>query len=401
MSRVLLSLPPLSPDYSGIASVLHDLRALTILHDASGCTGTYTGYDEPRWFGSESPVFCSGLREMDAVLGDDEKLLDKMEEALKDRAAPFAAVVGSPVPTLIGFDFEGFAALAEKRLGIPVLGFPAAGFAYYDKGQKEAYLALAKRFLDSPAEKQRKRVNLLGASALDGFSDSVIDRLLGILQDAGLEAGAIWGARSGLGELAQSGKAGANWVLSAAALPLARLLRERFGTPFVAGLPIGGSERERICGFLKNPEAQALSALPPREAPGEGGEKDPRILVIGEAVFCNSLRAYLETEDLSFPPGSVRTATFFAEGRELLGKGDLLFESEDEARTALEEGSFEAVFADPLFEGLLPKREEPGKLPRLIPVPHRAVSGRIYDPGLVSFLQEPLALQKRLRPGPV
>ncbi|MDR1636045.1 MAG: nitrogenase component 1, partial [Treponema sp.] len=201
MSRILLSLPPLSPDYSGIASALHDLGALTILHDASGCTGTYTGYDEPRWFGSRSPVFCSGLREMDAILGDDEKLLDKMEAALKDSPAPFAAVVGSPVPTLIGFDFQGFAALAEKRLGIPTLGFPAAGFAYYDQGQKEAYLALANRFLDSRVKRQKKRVNLLGASALDGFDDSVLDRLLRILRDAGLEAGAIWGARSGLDEL--------------------------------------------------------------------------------------------------------------------------------------------------------------------------------------------------------
>jgi nitrogenase molybdenum-iron protein alpha/beta subunit len=310
MSRVLLSLPPLSPDYSGVASVLHDLRALTILHDASGCTGTYTGYDEPRWFGSESPVFCSGLREMDAVLGDDEKLLDKMGAALKDRAAPFAAVVGSPVPTLIGFDFEGFAALAEKRLGIPVLGFPAAGFSYYDKGQKEAYLTLANRFLDPSAEKRRKRVNLLGASALDGFSDFVIDRLLGMLQNAGLEAGAVWGARSGLSELAQSGNAGANWVLTAAALPLARLLQERFGTPFVTGLPIGRGETERIFDFLKNPKARkyAISVpKPPREPHVEGAVKDPRILISGGAVFCKSLRACLfrrETEGIGLPPAT-------------------------------------------------------------------------------------------------
>ncbi|MDR3192300.1 MAG: nitrogenase component 1 [Treponema sp.] len=392
MARILLTLPPLSPDYSGIASVLHDLRALTILHDASGCTGTYTGYDEPRWFGSGSPVFCSGLREMDAILGDDERLLDKMEAALKDAPAPFAAIVGSPVPTLIGFDFQGFAALAEKRLGIPILGFPAAGFTYYDRGQKEAYLALANRFLDSRVKRQKKRVNLLGASALDGFNDSVLDRLLQILRDADLEAGAIWGARSGLGELAQSGKAAVNWVLTAAALPLARLLQERFGAPFVTGLPIGRAETERISGCLKNPEAASAAAYPAqwprREAPeGEGDEKT-RILIIGEAVFCNSLRAYLEKEDPAgtfgrrepsdFPSGTgnVRIATFFPEGRELLGKGDLLLESEDEARTALEEGSLETVFADPLFEGLLPKREEPR--PRFIPVPHRAVSGRIY-----------------------
>ncbi|MDR0998951.1 MAG: nitrogenase component 1 [Treponema sp.] len=394
MSRILLTLPPLSPDYSGIASVLHDLKALTILHDASGCTGTYTGYDEPRWFGSGSPVFCSGLREMDAILGDDEKLLDKMEAALKDAPAPFAAVVGSPVPTLIGFDFQGFAALAEKRLGIPTLGFPAAGFTYYDRGQREAYLALADRFLDSQVKRRKKRINLLGASALDGFGDSVLRRLLGILEDAGLEAGAIWGARSGLDELAQSGSAEANWVLTAAALPLARILRERFGTPFVAGLPIGRAETERITAFLKNPEATAVYPAPqsrretPDSAKGNGG-----VLIIGEAVFCSSLRACLENEEgadrflrEAVPPGTgrVRIGTFFAEGRELLGQGDILFETEDEARTALEDLSLGTVFADPLFEELLPKRG-PGELPRFIPLPHRAVSGRIYGAHEVPF----------------
>jgi hypothetical protein len=385
MSRILLTLPPLSPDYSGIASVLHDLKALTILHDASGCTGTYTGYDEPRWFGSGSPVFCSGLREMDAILGDDEKLLDKMEAALKDAPAPFAAVVGSPVPTLIGFDFRGFAALAEKRLGIPTLGFPAAGFTYYDKGQREAYLALADRFLDPQVKKRKKRINLLGASALDGFSDSVLDRLLGMLAGAGLEAGAIWGARSGLDELAQSGRACANWVLSAAALPLARFLQERFGAPFVAGLPVGRSETERITTFLKDPDAAYGAAYPvrppQREAPKGAREGEGDVLIIGEAVLCSSLRVCLENGDGAggFPSGTgrVRIATFFAEGRELLGEEDLLFENEDEARTALEDRSLGIVFADPLFEELLPKRE-PGELPRFIPVPHRAVSGRIY-----------------------
>jgi nitrogenase molybdenum-iron protein alpha/beta subunit len=71
------SICPLSPDYSGVASVFHDLGALTILHDASDCTGAYTGYDEPRWFGSSSPTFCSGLRETDAIMGEDGKLLEK------------------------------------------------------------------------------------------------------------------------------------------------------------------------------------------------------------------------------------------------------------------------------------------------------------------------------------
>ncbi|HSV56735.1 MAG TPA: hypothetical protein VLH39_06470 [Magnetospirillaceae bacterium] len=96
MSTTLFTLPPLSPDYSGAVSVLHDMRALTVIHDASGCTGTYCGYDEPRWYDGSSPIFCSGLREFDAVLGNDEKLLAKLASAQAHVQAPFAAVIGSP-----------------------------------------------------------------------------------------------------------------------------------------------------------------------------------------------------------------------------------------------------------------------------------------------------------------
>ncbi|MFQ9086536.1 MAG: hypothetical protein ACLR6H_07100 [Roseburia sp.] len=46
-----------------------DLGGIIVMHDASGCTGNYTGYDEPRWIGSKSAVFCSGLRRIDAVMG--------------------------------------------------------------------------------------------------------------------------------------------------------------------------------------------------------------------------------------------------------------------------------------------------------------------------------------------
>lgn len=69
MARLSLWLPPFSPDYSGASAVLFDLKTVTAMHDASGCTGNYTGYDDPRWYGSHSGIFCSGLRQIDAVLG--------------------------------------------------------------------------------------------------------------------------------------------------------------------------------------------------------------------------------------------------------------------------------------------------------------------------------------------
>ena len=44
MSRLCIDLPPFAPDYSGAASAFFDLGGIIVMHDASGCTGNYTGF---------------------------------------------------------------------------------------------------------------------------------------------------------------------------------------------------------------------------------------------------------------------------------------------------------------------------------------------------------------------
>jgi nitrogenase molybdenum-iron protein alpha/beta subunit len=381
MSRILFDLPPLSPDYSGVASVFHDLGALTVLHDASGCTGTYTGYDEPRWFGSSSPTFCSGLREMDAIMGDDSKLLEKIKAALRDlrdARPPCVCVVGSPVPMLIGFDFKGFASLAEHETGLPCFGFPADGLHYYDRGQRDAYLALAGRLFDAAPRKIKRSVNILGASALDGFDGQSLDALESALADAGFTRLSVWGMRSGWQELKDSAAAEINWVVSAAALPLARLFEDRFGTPFVAGLPIGRTEHERIITALEAYSGGRESAVrfpPVRQDLLSARREGLETLIVGEALFCSSLRSCLEAEDACVPVG---VGTFFAEGKALLCPDDRLFADEDDARAALSSPYLKRVIADPLFETLISGEASP----RFTAIPPRAVSGRLYSASL-------------------
>jgi hypothetical protein len=373
---MLYHLPPLAPDYSGVASVFHDLGTLTVIHDAAGCTGTYTGYDEPRWFGSSSPTFSSGLREMDAIMGDDEKLLEKIKRALEDTGAPSVTIIGSPVPMVIGFDFKGFASLVEHRTGLPAFGFPATGLAYYDQGQKEAYLAIAKKLLNDRPLQNKRSVNILGASAQDGFDQTTLDALEALLAGAGLERRTVWGSRSSQEELKDSGGAGANWVITAAALPLARYLEERFGIPFVAGLPAGRGERERIISVLQTltEGKRAENIFPP--AKEDAGKQE--VLIVGEALFCSSLRTYLETEGGTGPVG---IATFFTQGQELLRPGDRLFTTEEEVRETFASGLYKQVIADPLLEDLCPEN-----IPlRFTPLPHRAVSGRLYNEGRSRF----------------
>ena len=105
MKRLYRYLPPFAGDYSGVGSALYELGGMLCIHDASGCTGNYVGFDEPRSYDSKQLVYCTGLRRDDAILGNDEVYIDKIVRAAKDMKPKFIAILGSPVPLITGFDF--------------------------------------------------------------------------------------------------------------------------------------------------------------------------------------------------------------------------------------------------------------------------------------------------------
>ena len=90
-------LTPFAPDQSGAVSVLFELGGIVVICDAGGCTGNVCGFDEPRWFEQKSAIFSAGLRDMDAILGRDDRLVTKLADAAQKVDATFAAVIGTPV----------------------------------------------------------------------------------------------------------------------------------------------------------------------------------------------------------------------------------------------------------------------------------------------------------------
>jgi hypothetical protein len=159
-------------------------------------------------------------------------------------------------------------------------------------------------------------------------------------------------------------------VLTAAALPLARKLEQRFGTPFIAQLPIGKKNTESILSFLKNPNGTPKQAA----EPADSASTEPDTLIIGEALFCASLRNHLADEQGNTE--QVRIGTFFSCGKELLRPGDYFFTNEADAEKALQTASIKTIYADPTYQDMC--SPSPAQQ-RFISIPHRAVSGRIYD----------------------
>ncbi|MBR3446643.1 MAG: oxalate:formate antiporter, partial [Oscillospiraceae bacterium] len=91
---------------------------MTVVHDASGCNSTFATFDEPRWWDRQSMTYISALTELDAILGNDEKLIADVTAAAADQNPKFIAVCGSPMPMMIGVDFDAVAFEIEQRTGI-------------------------------------------------------------------------------------------------------------------------------------------------------------------------------------------------------------------------------------------------------------------------------------------
>ncbi len=164
MSILSRFLPPLAPDLGGACSLLAPMGGLVVIHDSAGCAENYAAFDEPR---RPVPVFSSALMRMEATLGDEEALLRKVEAAARQLSPRFVALVGSPVPDMLGADFKALAAELEARCHLPVLGLPCGGYRPYDVGISEALCAMLDRFAPAASHVRDVAPLMLGVTPLD------------------------------------------------------------------------------------------------------------------------------------------------------------------------------------------------------------------------------------------
>lgn len=137
-------LTPFAPDQSGAVSVLYEFGGIIVICDAGGCTGNICGFDEPRWFESKSALFSAGLRDMDAILGRDDRLVAKLADAVTKLDAKFAAIIGTPVPAVIGTDYHALKRMAEKKVDLPI---SSTFFSSIGKAYKGTFLSLTRQIL--------------------------------------------------------------------------------------------------------------------------------------------------------------------------------------------------------------------------------------------------------------
>ena len=351
-------LTPFAPDQSGAASVFYELGGILVICDAGGCTGNVCGFDEPRWFGERSAIFSAGLRDMDAILGRDDRLVAKLTDAAEKIDANFAAVIGTPVPAVIATDYRALQRMCEKKTNLPILTVDTNGMELYDVGEEKAWLTLFKTFAGKDVASQKEaseeddsskkmKIGVLGLTPHD-VSDLNIEEKFRKSENENTHY-ICYGMRAGIDKVKTAGSADKNLVVAPAALETAKYLEKEFGTPYEVGYPF-------------------VDELIP-----ELGYERKKILIIHQQVIANAIRQEIRTRS-DEQNTEVTVASWFMMKSELSEEEDLSLKEEMDYCKLVQNGNYDIVFADENMRGLVP-----GFKGTFVNIRHFAVSGKLQE----------------------
>ena len=424
MRQAYRIIPIYTADVSGVCSALYELGGMTVMHDPSGCNSTYNTHDEIRWYDQDSLIFISGLTDIDAIMGNDEKFLRDIEDVAEELKPKFIALASSPIPFMYGTDFPGLARALTAETGIPAFSVPTSGMHDYVYGAGLALSEIARHFTGA-AEKRKRKLNLLGVTPLDFGPQPMVDAMKRRLEKYGWEILSTWAMGDTLEDLSHAGEAEVNLVVSSVGIPAANVLREKFGTPFLVGTPVEGYEGEISDALEKAAESFYEAFEYKKENPAEKNgtqisgrqeelwkvtpdqvlylqKKDsqsselicsgddletidktinradslfpvPDITLIGEPVTMGSLAAAIEQK--CGKKVQLLCPLEITEG--LLRRGDEAIRGEEAMEEKLKTARI--IVADPLYRPICPESAT------FYEIPHIAFSGRIYLKNLYNF----------------
>ena len=423
MKQVSVTLSTYTADVSGVCSALYELGGMVVIHDPSGCNSTYNTHDEPRWYDMDSLIFISGLSQMDAIMGNDDKFINDIVRAAKELKPRFIALVRTPIPLMTGTDFEGIARVIEKQTQIPVFYFPTSGMHSYVSGAGMALETVARELVlptnanehfkengieienvsnelsvaDTKKQNQQKlnqseqkqienteskqsnskiKINILGATPLDFSVNSTLDSIKEFLSKH-FEIISTFAMGSSIEDIQKAGEADVNLVISSVGFPAAKVLEERFSTPYVIGTPVKGFAgiiAEKLIDAAWTGKSQTTyfsvtSSVKNISRAANG------IYIIGESVISQSLKAAMALKQ-----GIDATVICPLETEpEYIGENVLLFSSEEEIKAAIAEAK--TVIADPIYKTICADETN------FIALPHEAFSGRIYRKEIPNLME--------------
>lgn len=379
MSNKTIITSMLTADTFGVVSCLYELGGLIVMHDASGCNSTYTTHDEPRWGIKKSDVYISALTELDAISGNDMKLIDDVVEVSKNLNPKFIMICTTPIPIMVGFDHSAVAKIIEEKTGIRTYCVNTTGMEDYTVGIEKGYDVIfdlmkseegsqcsSLRIGDKPLQMGDKkegsqcsplqmggnkegfplRCNIIGLTPLDYYYNVEDEKLKNDIKkiydiNTSLTVGCDYE------DIYKIKNANKNIVVSKSGIKFAEKLKKELGIDYDIGIVIKNKF------FSVKNEILDINNINNNKDKISYGEEDYDIIIINEIVKALSIKKYLN------------------ENKNL--KAKVLYNySEIEILDLFKERLPKAVIADGLYEPIC-------KNTKFINFPHVAFSGRIYN----------------------
>lgn len=343
--------------------------------------------------------------------------------AAKELKPCFIALVRTPIPLMTGTDFEGIARVIEKQTQIPVFYFPTSGMQSYVSGAGMALETVARELVlptnanghfkengieienvsnelsvaytkkknqqklnqseqkqientESKQSNSKIKINILGATPLDFSVNSTLDSIKEFLSKH-FEIISTFAMGSSIEDIQKAGEADVNLVISSVGFPAAKVLEERFSTPYVIGTPVKGfagiiAEKLIDAAWTGKSQAAYFSVTSSGKSISRAANG---IYIIGESVISQSLKAAMALKQ-----GIDATVICPLETEpEYIGENVLLFSSEEEIKAAIAEAK--TVIADPIYKTICADETN------FIALPHEAFSGRIYRKEIPNLME--------------
>ncbi len=350
-------LTPFAPDQSGAESVLYQLGGILVILDAGGCTGNICGFDEPRWSTERSAVFSAGLRDMDAIMGRDELLVRKLEKVAQRIDAGFIALIGTPVPSVIGTDYHALRRMTGRKVKLPILAIDTDGMHTYEVGEQKAYLELMKVLVkENEVSEATSSVGVLGAIPLDLPRPSDQEMIRTTLRSRGYDRVVLYGADATMEDVERAATVKENIVVAPSGLKAAEYMKKTFGVPYRVEYPGADQLLRELIG----------------EADPEEFFAGRKVLILHQQILANGLRE--EIRHLSKGTAEVRVSSYFLMQKDRMESGDQKLREEDDWMELVREGGFDVILADDTL-----RRMTPEYAGAWITLPSFAISGK-YDP---------------------
>lgn len=303
---------------------------------------------------SPVPLLTTSLSESEAIFGGEDRLRECIRFAAEKYQPQAIFIANSCVSGVIGDDTCAVAREMEEELGLPVAAVSAHGFldGEYYAGYLDAARVLVDRFME-PAKRRAGSVVLLGDCG--GIHSEYVKELCRLLELLSLRVAGQFPSYLALSEMKAVSEAELLIVLGrrsdekqALLVDLARHIRERFGTPYLADVYAVGSEETkewlRTVGRLCGREKEAEEAICAEEAAFQCAVEETR------PTLCGRRAAFAVGRDLNWFQPKIIVRLLKKAGVELAGVV-LLDSFLPERREVMEEEIVRLTDAPIAYEG--------------------------------------------------